>query len=135
MADEIHFEQLPAGDAGVSDADLGRLADVEVEVSVEIGRRRMTIAETLELAPGSLIALGRPAGDPVDLLVNGRRIGRGEVVVIDDEFGLRVTEVVSPSRRTRGRPPEAPPEADPARPQRPNAAEGPDDAGTHVAAA
>ncbi len=135
MADEIHFEQLPTGDAGASDGDLGRLADVEVEVSVEIGRRRMTIAETLELAPGSLIALGRPAGDPVDLLVNGRRIGRGEVVVIDDEFGLRVTEVVSPSRRTRGRPAEASPEADPARPQQPDSGQAPDAAGPHAAAA
>lgn len=99
MAHEIEYEQLADDGAAQSSSDLERLGDVEVEVSAEIGRRRMTIAETLELAPGSLIALGRPAGDPVDLLVNGRRIGRGEVVVIDDEFGIRVTEVVSPRRR------------------------------------
>jgi flagellar motor switch protein FliN/FliY len=99
VADEIQYEQLADDGAAQSSSDLERLGDVEVEVSVEIGRRRLTIAETLELAPGSLIALGRPAGDPVDLLVNGRRIGRGEVVVIDDEFGIRVTEVVSPRRR------------------------------------
>jgi len=99
VAHEIEYEQLADDGAAQSSSDLERLGDVEVEVSAEIGRRRLTIAETLELAPGSLIALGRPAGDPVDLLVNGRRIGRGEVVVIDDEFGIRVTEVVSPRRR------------------------------------
>ena len=59
----------------------------------------MTIRETLAIAPGSIIALNRMAGEPVDLLVNGRRIARGEVVAIDEEFGLRVTEVVSPRGR------------------------------------
>jgi flagellar motor switch protein FliN/FliY len=80
--------------------DLERLHDVPVELAVEIGRTRMTIGETLALGPGSIITLNRLAGEPVDLLVNGKPIARGEVVVIDEEFGLRVTEVttgVSPS--------------------------------------
>jgi flagellar motor switch protein FliN len=75
-------------------AELERLYDVPVELAVEIGRTKMTIRETLGLGPGSIVTLDRTAGEPVDLLVNGKPIARGEVVVIDGEFGLRVTEVV-----------------------------------------
>jgi flagellar motor switch protein FliN/FliY len=75
--------------------DLQRLHDVPVELAVEIGRTRMTIGETLALGPGPIVSLNRLAGEPVDLLVNGRPIARGEVVVVDEEFGLRVTEIVS----------------------------------------
>jgi flagellar motor switch protein FliN/FliY len=75
--------------------DLQRLQDVPVELAVEIGRTRMTIGETLALGPGSIVSLNRLAGDPVDLLVNGRPIARGEVVVVDEEFGLRVTEIIA----------------------------------------
>jgi flagellar motor switch protein FliN len=74
-------------------ADLARLHDVPVELTVEIGRTRMTIGETLSLGPGAIVSLNRLAGEPVDLLVNGTPIARGEVVVIDEEFGLRVTDV------------------------------------------
>jgi flagellar motor switch protein FliN len=73
--------------------------DEPVELAVEIGRTRMTIGETLALGPGAIVTLDRLAGEPVDLLVNGRPIARGEVVVIDEEFGLRITEVVSGGRR------------------------------------
>ena len=66
-----------------------------VELAVEIGRTHMTIRETLALGPGSIVTLNRLSGEPVDLLVNGKPIARGEVVVIDEEFGLRVTEVVA----------------------------------------
>jgi len=75
--------------------ELQRLHDVPVELAVEIGRTRMTIGETLALGPGSIVSLNRLAGEPVDLLVNGLPIARGEVVVVDEEFGLRVTEIVS----------------------------------------
>jgi flagellar motor switch protein FliN/FliY len=81
------------------DGDLALVLEVPVELAVEIGRTTMTVRETLAIAPGSIIALDRMAGEPVDLLVNGRQIARGEVVAIDEEFGLRVTEVVSPLRR------------------------------------
>jgi flagellar motor switch protein FliN/FliY len=77
--------------------DLQRLHNVPVELAVEIGRTTMTIGETLALGPGSIVSLNRLAGEPVDLLVNGRPIARGEVVVVDEEFGLRVTEIVSVS--------------------------------------
>lgn len=76
--------------------DLTAVLEVSVELTVEIGRTRMTIAETLTIGPGSIISLGRATGEPVDLLVNGKRIARGEVVAIDEEYGLRVTEVDSP---------------------------------------
>jgi flagellar motor switch protein FliN/FliY len=85
----------PAGVAGHQLAyELERLHDVPVELTVEIGRTRMTIGETLGLGPGSIVSLERLAGEPVDLLVNGKRIAYGEVVVIDEEFGLRITELV-----------------------------------------
>ena len=83
-----------AGDGFAGPADLGRLSDVPVELAVEIGRTRMTVGATLELRPGSIVVLDRVAGEPVDLLVNGTPIARGEVVVIDEEFALRVTEVL-----------------------------------------
>jgi flagellar motor switch protein FliN len=100
MSEKLELEQLPAvaGDnlpavtGGV--ADLRRLSAVPVDLSVEMGRTRMTVGETLELRQGSIITLNRMAGEPVDLLVNGTPIARGEVVVIDEQFGLRVTEVV-----------------------------------------
>src|SRR4051794_8272543 len=90
----------PVGIAGADGADLRRLHDVPVELAVEIGRTRMTIGQTLDLRPGSVVSLNRLAGEPVDLLINGKPIARGEVVVIDEEFGLRVTDVVSASHST-----------------------------------
>jgi flagellar motor switch protein FliN/FliY len=97
--DEIEFMPLqPASGIGSDGADLRRLHDVPVELAVEIGRTRMTIGQTLELRPGSVVSLNRLAGEPVDLLINGKPIARGEVVVIDEEFGLRVTDVVSSGR-------------------------------------
>ena len=96
-----HDMELPAFDRPTDTAfapapghDLGRLSDVPVELAVEIGRTRMTVGATLELRPGSIVVLDRMAGEPVDLLVNGTPIARGEVVVIDEEFALRVTDVL-----------------------------------------
>ena len=84
----------PAGSAGpVSSEELSRLHDVSVELAVEVGRTRMTIREALALGPGSIVTLNRLAGEPVDLLVNGKPIARGEVVVIDEQLGLRLTEI------------------------------------------
>jgi flagellar motor switch protein FliN len=88
------LEAVPDAAPATDEADLARLHNVPVELAVEIGRTRMTIGDTLGLGPGSIITLNRMAGEPVDLLVNGRPIARGEVVVIDEEFGLRVTEVI-----------------------------------------
>jgi flagellar motor switch protein FliN/FliY len=86
----------PAAPQPVTAEELSRLHDVSVELAVEVGRTQMTIREALALGPGSIVTLNRLAGEPVDLLVNGKPIARGEVVVIDEEFGLRVTEVLAP---------------------------------------
>lgn len=75
---------------------LDMLHDVEMEVSAELGRTRMSVRELLSLNPGAIIELDRAAGSPADLLVNGRLIARGEVVVVDENFGIRITEIVSP---------------------------------------
>jgi flagellar motor switch protein FliN/FliY len=75
---------------------LDMLHDVEMEVSAELGRTRMSVRELLSLSPGAIVELDRAAGSPADLLVNGRLIARGEVVVIDENFGIRRTEIVSP---------------------------------------
>jgi flagellar motor switch protein FliN len=104
---EVSYEPLPesaaeppAQAAPVQAAgDLDMVLDVPVELSVEIGRTTMTIRETLEIGPGAIITLNKMTGEPVDLLVNGRRIARGEVVAIDEEFGLRVTQIVSAQHR------------------------------------
>ena len=89
--------------------DLRRLSAVPVDLTVEMGRTRMTVGETLELRQGSIITLNRMAGEPVDLLVNGAPIARGEVVVIDEQFGLRVTEMLGdPARTDRDEDPDAP---------------------------
>lgn len=73
------------------------LHGVDMEVTVELGRTRMTVRDLLSLAPGAVLELDRAAGSPADLLVNGRLIARGEVVVVDENFGLRVTEIVEES--------------------------------------
>jgi flagellar motor switch protein FliN/FliY len=100
----VSLAPLFGGTPAVYATDLTAVLDVPVELSVEIGRTMMTIAETLTIGPGSIISLGRATGEPVDLLVNGRRIARGEVVAIDEEFGLRVTEVDSPENPFERRP-------------------------------
>ena len=94
--DYVPFETTTSTSGAASGgAELERLHDVPVELAVEIGRTHMTIRETLALGPGSIVTLNRLAGEAVDLLVNGKPIARGEVVVLDEEFGLRVTEVVA----------------------------------------
>jgi flagellar motor switch protein FliN len=116
MTEKIELEQLDGdGSHGAPDSavasprDLRRLSDVPVDVAVEMGRTRMTVGETLELRQGSIVTLNRMAGEPVDLLVNGTPIARGEVVVIDEQFGLRITDVLG---QTNGeRPAPAPPPA------------------------
>jgi flagellar motor switch protein FliN/FliY len=70
------------------------IMDVPLEVSVELGRVQMLIRDILDLSTGSIVELERMAGEPVDLLVNGKKVARGEVVVIEDNFGVRITEIL-----------------------------------------
>lgn len=87
--------QAPAG----STTNLDLLLGVTLQVTVELGRTKMSIQEVLQLGPGSVIELDKLAGEPVDVLVNNRLIARGEVVVIDDRFGVRITDVLPPAQR------------------------------------
>lgn len=75
------------------------LMDVPLEVVVQLGRTRMTIQELLGLAPGSVIELDKVAGEPLDIVINDRLIARGEAVVVNDKFGIRITDIVSRSER------------------------------------
>jgi flagellar motor switch protein FliN/FliY len=112
--DYVPFETTTSASGAASGgAELERLHDVPVELAVEIGRTHMTIRETLALGPGSIVTLNRLAGEPVDLLVNGKPIARGEVVVLDEEFGLRVTEVLVGEAFVAPAAPEPAPEAAP----------------------
>ena len=89
----------PAKTVGSSSNNLDLLLGVTLRVTVELGRTKMDIREILALGPGSVVELDKQAGEPVDVLVNDRLIARGEVVVIDDRFGVRITDVPSPAQR------------------------------------
>jgi flagellar motor switch protein FliN len=99
VTETIEYEQFDqtggqAGALSASEADLSRLSDIPMELSVEIGRTHMTVGETLDLRVGSVVTLERLAGQTADLLVNGTAIARGEVVVVDEQYGLRITEIL-----------------------------------------
>jgi flagellar motor switch protein FliN len=87
--------QLGDGHGLVNAGALELLSDVEMEVTVELGRTSMPIRDLLSLQPGMVVEIDRAAGAPIDVLVNGRRIASGEVVVIDEEFGVRITEIIA----------------------------------------
>jgi flagellar motor switch protein FliN len=82
---------------------LDLLSNIEMDVTAELGRTRMTVRELLSLTPGVVVELDRIAGSPIDLFVNGTLIARGEVVVIDEEFGIRISEIVSPGATENAR--------------------------------
>ncbi|MFO0580772.1 MAG: flagellar motor switch protein FliN [Anaeromyxobacteraceae bacterium] len=92
-------EQTPPKPEGSSSRRLDMLLDVPLEVNVELGRTRMTIQDLLQLGPGSVIELDKVAGEALDILVNGRLVARGEAVVVNDKFGIRITDIVSPQER------------------------------------
>ena len=94
---DVHtFESFDpvGGRQTIGDGALSLLHDVEMGLTAELGRARMLVRDVLALAPGSVVELDRAAGGPVDVLVNGTLIARGEVVVIDEEFGIRITDIV-----------------------------------------
>jgi flagellar motor switch protein FliN/FliY len=82
-----------------NDRRLEMLLDVPLSVTVELGRTRMTIQELLSLGPGSVVELDKVAGEPLDIVVNDRLVARGEAVVVNDKFGIRITDIVSKSER------------------------------------
>ena len=94
------LEQLQQS-AGTTSRDIERIMDIPVQLSVEIGRTRTSIKNILQLAQGSVVELDALAGEPMDVLVNGYLIAQGEVVVVNDKFGIRLTDIVTPSERMR----------------------------------
>ena len=100
---ENHREDMTARKIDISSDDikLDVILDVPVMVSMEIGRTQINIRNLLQLNQGSVIELDRFAGEPMDVLVNGTLIAHGEVVVVNDKFGIRLTDVISPSDRVK----------------------------------
>jgi flagellar motor switch protein FliN len=86
---------------GVPGNDLNMILDIPVQLTVELGRKRLPIKNILQLAQGSVVELEALAGEPMDVLVNGYLIAQGEVVVVNDRFGIRLTDIVTPSERVR----------------------------------
>jgi flagellar motor switch protein FliN/FliY len=91
----------PASAAGSGGGDLNLILDIPVQLTVELGRTRIPIKHILQLAQGSVVELESLAGEPMDVLVNGFLIAQGEVVVVNDKFGIRLTDIVTPSERLR----------------------------------
>lgn len=90
-------DAVAAGPVRTEAGGLALLRDVEMTLTVELGRTSMPVRDLLALAPGSVVELDRAAGAPADLMVNGRLLARGEIVVVDEDYGLRITEIVDPS--------------------------------------
>jgi flagellar motor switch protein FliN/FliY len=89
------------GAAGAPVQDIQMVLDIPVQLSVELGRTRVPIKYILQLAQGSIVELDALAGEPMDVLINGYLIAQGEVVVVNDKFGIRLTDIVTPSERMR----------------------------------
>lgn len=94
--DEV--KQVPRA-APNTDNNLKLILNIPVEVRVEVGSSRLSISEVLNLAPGTIIELDRTAGSPADLIVNGTKVGQGDVVVVDESYGIRLTRLVDPQER------------------------------------
>ena len=101
-AESAQFQELQAESVSADgDVSLDAILDVPVIISMEIGRTRISIRNLLQLNQGSVVELDRLAGEPMDVLVNGTLIAQGEVVVVNDKFGVRMTDVISPADRVK----------------------------------
>lgn len=101
QAAKAEFQHLsePTGKSALQNIDM--LMDINLPISIELGRTKMSISDILALGPGSVVELTKLAGEPVDLLVNQRVVAKGEVVVIDENFGVRITQLMTPEERLR----------------------------------
>ncbi|MEA2119473.1 flagellar motor switch protein FliN [Halovibrio sp. HP20-50] len=97
-SDEV-FRPLTPNSGSSQARELEMVMDIPVKLTVELGRTKLTIKQLLELAQGSVIELEGLAGEPMDILINGYLIAQGEVVVIEDKYGIRITEIITPSER------------------------------------
>jgi len=96
---DLHAE--PAGGAAGGDINLDVVLDIPVTLSMEVGRSRISIRNLLQLNQGSVVELERATGEPLDVYVNGTLVAHGEVVVVNEKFGIRLTDVISPAERIR----------------------------------
>lgn len=96
---EVYFGEIRKGDTPRTALDIDFILDIPLSLTVELGKSRMMIAELLQLGQGSVIELNKLAGEPMDVFVNQRLIARGEVVVVNEKFGVRLTDIVSPAER------------------------------------
>ena len=95
------FQQLSEPSGGMESRNIDLLMDVDLPVSIELGRTKMSISDILSLGPGSVVELNKLAGEPVDLLVNQKIVAKGEVVVVDENFGLRITQLMTQEERLK----------------------------------
>lgn len=99
--DRVDLDALHSGIPGAADVNLDMILDVPVTLGMEVGRTRISIRNLLQLNQGSVVELDRAAGEPLDVFVNGTLVAHGEVVVINEKFGIRLTDVISPAERVR----------------------------------
>ncbi|RDI97738.1 flagellar motor switch protein FliN [Dyella solisilvae] len=100
-AHRVEFDPLTSPPAEGADVNLDMILDVPVTLAMEVGRTRISIRNLLQLNQGSVVELDRSAGEPLDVFVNGTLVAHGEVVVINERFGIRLTDVISPAERVR----------------------------------
>ncbi len=101
VADTAGFDELSDESTPCSDVNLDVVLDIPVNLSMEIGHTKISIRNLLQLNQGSVVELERLAGEPMDVLVNGTLIARGEVVVVNEKFGIRLTDIISPAERVK----------------------------------
>lgn len=99
--DELLVENQQEGGSKKFELNLDNLMDIPVEISVEIGRTKMAIGELLSLSKGSIIELNKIAGESVDIFVNGKLLGKGEIVIVNERLGVRIMEIASPKERVQ----------------------------------
>lgn len=100
-ASAVPFDELDDDEKPNTNPELDVILDIPVSISMEVGRTSITIRNLLQLNQGSVIELDRLAGEPLDVLVNGTLIAHGEVVVVNEKFGIRMTDVISPAERIK----------------------------------
>ena len=100
-AEKMQLDTLKAEAGGSAEVNMDVILDVPVTMAMEVGRTRISIRNLLQLNQGSVVELDRAAGEPLDVFVNGTLVAHGEVVVINEKFGIRLTDVVSPAERVR----------------------------------
>ena len=97
----VIFETLSPQQTEEQKQDINLILDIPIDLSVELGRTKMAIKDLLNLTQGSVIALDGLAGEPLDILINGYLIAQGEIVVVGDNYGIRITDIITPSERVR----------------------------------